>query len=351
MWTKKIIMQRVNIRKRWIKVINKVKWISFVTARVKMNCYLSTLHDFQIVVDSRWLDARLSGPWINFWAWLTCAHVTHARLMPQIADLRTVATLWTILLLLIERKFRFAVGDECLHKSYLIVALEWLEWIDSWDWRWIANPLESLPVCNDVNIIHGIDGVKEFDEAFFVMRLCEPSSMIVKSERRTVGCVMSVKVLHNHFSNAFRVGWVGASVAHRATTTIQILPHDHRHLPDAWITLCRAWWNHAIVEQFVIQGVRPAWWTVFVDRHRWIISEVEVMQHLEHSVSTNRQERSSHAANVFLLNATICRQDFTLASDFTCPFFQWELFTETVTVRGKENEALGTWELVKVSMF
>lgn len=196
--------------------------------------------------------------------------------------------------------------------------------------------MKRLPVGNDVNIVHGIDGVEEADETGFVMGLCEPGSVIVKSEWSSVGRVMSLEVLHDHLCDAFGIGWVRASVAHRATSTVQILPHHHGHFPHAWVALSWARWDHAIVEDLVVESVRPAWWSVLIDRHRRVVREVEVVQHLEHPVAANREERRSHAADVFLLNAAVRRQNLTLACDFTRPFLQRELFTETVTVMGRE---------------
>lgn len=42
---------------------------------------------------------------------------------------------------------------------------------------------------------------------------------------------MSIEILHQHFDHAIGFGWIGAGVTHRASATVQILPHDHRHLP------------------------------------------------------------------------------------------------------------------------
>lgn len=45
--------------------------------------------------------------------------------------------------------------------------------------------------------------------------------------------------------------------------------------------------NHAVVEELVIQGVGEAGRSVFVDGHGRIVSEVRVVQHLEHFISSN----------------------------------------------------------------
>jgi hypothetical protein len=207
-------------------------------------------------------------------------------------------------------------------RSHLIIALEWLERIHSRQGRWISDPLKRLPVGDDVNVVHGVDGVEELDEAFFVVRLCEPGSVVEETEGCTIRRVMSLEVLHDHLLDILGLGWVGTGVTHRATSTVQVLPHHHGDFPHAWIALGRAGRDHAVVEELVVECVRPAGWTVLVHRHRRVVSEVEVVQHLEHSVASDGEERRSHASDVFLLDAAISRQDFALTSDFTCPLFE-----------------------------
>ena len=48
-----------------------------------------------------------------------------------------------------------------------------------------------------------------------------------------------------------------------------------------------AWRNHAVVEELVVQGVWPARGAVLVHRHRRVVGEVLVVQHLEHLVATD----------------------------------------------------------------
>lgn len=67
-------------------------------------------------------------------------------------------------------------------KTYRIVALEWLEGVDTCYWRWIADPLQCLPIGNNPHIIHCIDCVQELDESFFVMRLGEPGCVVEQAE-------------------------------------------------------------------------------------------------------------------------------------------------------------------------
>lgn len=156
----------------------------------------------------------------------------------------------------------------CAVRSHLIIALEWLERIHSRQGRRISDPLKRLPVGDDVNVVHGVDGVEELDEAFFVVRLSEPGGVVEKAERRSVRRVMSLEVLQDHLVNVFGLGWVGARVAHRAASAVQVLPHHHGNFPHSRVALGRARWNHAVVEEFVVESVRPAGWTVLVHRHR-----------------------------------------------------------------------------------
>lgn len=151
---------------------------------------------------------------------------------------------------------------------HLIVALEWLERVHSGQGRRITCPLQSLPVCDNVDILHAVDGVEKFDEALFVVRLSEPGSVVEQAEWSAVGCVVALEVLHDHFEHTIRVGWIGAGVTHRATAAIQILPHHHWHFPDSRITLGWTWRDHAVMEHFVVEGVWPTWWAILVHRHR-----------------------------------------------------------------------------------
>lgn len=101
---------------------------------------------------------------------------------------------------------------------------------------------------------------------------------------------MSFKVLHDHFKNAVGLVGVATGVAHGATTTIQVLPHHHGHFPDSGIRASGTGWDHAVVEEFVIQRVGPAWRFVFVDRHGGVVREVRVVQHFEHLISANLEK-------------------------------------------------------------
>lgn len=97
-----------------------------------------------------------------------------------------------------------------------------------------------------------------------------------KSDRSPVGRVVSLEVLDEHLVDAVSGGWVTAGVAHRAASAVQVLPHDHWHLPQTWVRPGGTGWYHAVVEELVVQGVGPAWGSVLVDRHRRVVGEVGV---------------------------------------------------------------------------
>lgn len=47
-----------------------------------------------------------------------------------------------------------------------------------------------------------------------------------------VGRVVSLEVLDEHLVNTLSVGGGGAGVTHGAAAALQVLPHDHRYLPQ-----------------------------------------------------------------------------------------------------------------------
>lgn len=59
---------------------------------IRIDLFLNVL-----VIDARRSDAGLAGPRVDFRTRLARAHVSHARLVPQIAHLRVVAFLRTVL--------------------------------------------------------------------------------------------------------------------------------------------------------------------------------------------------------------------------------------------------------------
>lgn len=63
------------------------------------------------------------------------------------------------------------------------IALEWREALDCRQWLRISHPLYGLCRGHQPDLWHVDDGVQESDETFFVVFMCEPSSMVVQSER------------------------------------------------------------------------------------------------------------------------------------------------------------------------
>lgn len=49
-----------------------------------------------------------------------------------------------------------------------------------------------------------------------------------------VSCVMSFEILHDHFDNTIRIWWIRACISHRTSSAVQVLPHYHWHLPNAY---------------------------------------------------------------------------------------------------------------------
>lgn len=98
---------------------------------------------------------------------------------------------------------------------------------------------------------------------------------------------MSLEVLDEHLVDAVGGGRVAAGVAHGAASAVEVLPHDHGHLPESGVRPGGAGRYHAVVEELVVQGVGPAGRSVLVDRHRRVVSEVRVPEHLEHVVASN----------------------------------------------------------------
>lgn len=74
--------------------------------------------------------------------------------------------------------------------------------------------------------------------------------------------------------------WVSVNILSIIVNSIQYF---------TWIRSSWTRWNHAVVEEFIIQSVRPAGWSIFINRHRRVVGEVGVIQHFKHLVSTNLQ--------------------------------------------------------------
>lgn len=176
--------------------------------------------------------------------------------------------------------------------------MEGLERVEAVHGRGITDPLQGLVVGHDPDILHGVDLVQERDEALLVVRLREPSRVIVEAEWRAVRRVVTVKVLHQHLGDSLGFRRIRTGVSHGATASVQVLPHHHGHLPDTGVALGGARRNHAVVEDLVVECVRPAGRPVLVDGHRRVVGEVGVVEHLEHLVAANGQERGSHATHI-----------------------------------------------------
>lgn len=100
---------------------------------------------------------------------------------------------------------------------------------------------------------------------------------------------MPLEVLNEHLVHAVRCRWVAAGVSHRASTAVEILPHYHRNFPQSRIGSRGTGRYHAVVEELVIQRVRPAGRPVLIDRHGGVVREVRVPKHLEHVVAADLQ--------------------------------------------------------------
>lgn len=121
-----------------------------------------------------------------------------------------------------------------------------------------------------------------------MMRLSEPCGMIEQTERRSISRVMPLEVLNEHLVYAVRSRWVTAGVSHGASTSIEILPHYHRNFPQSWIGSRGTGRYHAVVEELVIQRIRPTGWSVLIDGHGGVVREVCVPEHFEHIVPSDR---------------------------------------------------------------
>lgn len=98
---------------------------------------------------------------------------------------------------------------------------------------------------------------------------------------------MPLEILDEHLVHAVRSRWVAAGVSHRAPTSIEILPHYHRNFPQSRIGSRGTGRYHAVVEELVIQGVRPAGRPVLIDGHGGVVREIRVPQHLEHVIPSD----------------------------------------------------------------
>lgn len=98
---------------------------------------------------------------------------------------------------------------------------------------------------------------------------------------------MPLEVLNEHLVHAVRRRRVAAGISHRAPPTVEILPHYHRNFPQTWIGSRGTGRYHAVVEELVIQRIRPARRSVLIDRHGGVVREVRIPEHLEHVVAAD----------------------------------------------------------------
>mgnify|MGYP004601283107 CR=1 FL=1 len=111
---------------------------------------------------------------------------------------------------------------------------------------------------------------------FYDLYCIAGNSILTIMRDRPVRRVMPFEILDEHLVNTIR-GWrVATRVSHRTSTSVQILPHHHRNFPQAWIRSRRTGRNHTVVEQFIVQGIRPTWWSILVNRHRGVVRKVRV---------------------------------------------------------------------------
>lgn len=47
----------------------------------------------------------------------------------------------------------------------------------------------------------------------------------------------------------------------------------------------RTWFNHALMTERIVECVWPERWANIVDRHRGVVAEVGLLQHLKHGIT------------------------------------------------------------------
>lgn len=107
--------------------------------------------------------------------------------------------------------------------SWLCLKIWWNLLCDAVEWTTRHGRIVQMELCNVFKLGHLDFRVKKkrnLHEKNFSRKCILP-----------VGRVMSVEILHNHFEYSIRVSWVWACITHWTTSAIQILPHNHWHLP------------------------------------------------------------------------------------------------------------------------
>ena len=100
---------------------------------------------------------------------------------------------------------------------------------------------------------------------------------MIKKKEMPVSGVMAFEILDEHFVDTLSVGWIAAAVTHRTSSAVEILPHDHRHLPNTRIRFSWTRWDHAVVEDLVVESVGPRRWRILVNGHRRVVRKVHVV--------------------------------------------------------------------------
>lgn len=114
-------------------------------------------------------------------------------------------------------------------------ASEQIDAVQLFQWGRIAYPLDQLVLGDKVNIlVLGQQIVQNAHEPSSMVFTVEPRRMVVQAKRGSIRFVVTLKVLHDHLVHALLVRWIRAGVAHRATATAKILPHDQADFPETY---------------------------------------------------------------------------------------------------------------------
>lgn len=103
---------------------------------------------------------------------------------------------------------------------------------------------------------------------------------------------MSFEILHDHFCNTIRIWWIRACISHRTSSAVQVLPHNHWHLPNAYkyMTKSKLNWTQNTI------------WAI--ERSAEVLSTIQVQfTHLDSSL-LDMVESCNHgkSCNLFILN-------------------------------------------------
>lgn len=137
--------------------------------------------------------------------------------------------------------------------------------------------------------------IRKIDHIIIYLNNC-----IRKIFDQPVSRVMPLEIFNEHLVHTIWSRRVAAGISHGAPTSIEILPHYHRNFPQSWIGSRGTGWYHAVVEELVIQCVRPTGRSILINWHGRIVCKVCVPQHLEHIVSSDlRHKTVLHSHSLF----------------------------------------------------